>query len=159
MYSNMVSFIAYIELKCTMVAIKGDNWQCENCRCNKYCLPTSHKILLSGAWKTWWRGTVQSNTPMLYRDALLPSRQRKSSRYVMTGQPLQIQHDNGITTIIQRWGCSASDKQLVLLLINYPPYWPRMIWNFFLPWVTVIAMRKSLDACTLFHHADRWSQT
>jgi hypothetical protein len=141
MYSNMVSFIAYIELKCTMVAIKGDNWQCENCRCNKYCLPTSHKILLSGAWETWWRGTVQSNTPMLYGDALLPSRQRKSSQYVMTsvffgtvtakwchsvdlnlegphctgpnrltsaiyrskktlvmtGQPLQILHDNGIT--------------------------------------------------------------
>jgi hypothetical protein len=42
MYSNMVPFIAHIELKCIMVAIKEDNWQCENCQYNKYYL---HQIL------------------------------------------------------------------------------------------------------------------
>jgi hypothetical protein len=30
MYSNMVPFIAHIELNCIRVAINEDNWQCEN---------------------------------------------------------------------------------------------------------------------------------
>jgi hypothetical protein len=34
----MVPFIAHIELKCIMVAIKEDNWQCENCQYIEYCL-------------------------------------------------------------------------------------------------------------------------
>jgi hypothetical protein len=45
----MVPFIAHIELKCIMVAIKEDNWQCENFQYNEYCLSPTWKTLTTKA--------------------------------------------------------------------------------------------------------------
>jgi hypothetical protein len=48
MYPHMVPFIAHIELKCIMVAIKEGNCQSENYQYNEYCL----RVLIISRFRT-----------------------------------------------------------------------------------------------------------